>query len=407
MMAAAPRNRAGVDEASLRFIDDHLVRYVSEDKIAGALTLISVGGETVHFSPLGLRDRERNEPMTRDTVFRIYSMSKPITSVALMQLYERGRVQLDDPVERYIPGFRDLRVMVSGTYPNFQTRPADRPMTVRDLLTHQSGLTYGFEGGTVLDDAYREARVLSQAPDSNLGEMAKKLSQLPLQFSPGDNWNYSVSTDVVGYLVEVISGKRFDRYLQEHIFGPLGMKDTGFSVRPDQADRFAANYAPAGPEGGLRLIDDPKTSNYLREQTFFSGGGGLVSTAADYLRFCEMLLNGGHLDDARILGRKTIELMTANHLTGGRLMPEVALGRFSETPYAGMGFGLGFAVMLNPAEAQVSSSPGEYTWGGAASTAFWIDPAEQLIVIFMTQLMPSTTYNFRRELRSMVYGALD
>lgn len=408
-MSALPGSRTpAVNEAALRSIDDYLARYISTDKIAGALTLVCRAGEVVHFSPIGLRDRERSLPMTSDTVFRIYSMSKPITSVALMQLYERGLVQLDDSVHRFIPEWADLRVLDGGTYPDFRTRPAARPMTVRDLLSHQSGLTYGFlEGSTPLDDAYREARVLGQGNGATLADMVKTLAGLPLQFSPGDHWNYSVSTDVLGYLVEVISGQPFDEYLADHIFSPLRMHSTGFQVRPDQADRFAANYAPTGADGGLRLIDDPRDSNYLKPQTFFSGGGGLVSTAADYLRFCQMLLNGGHLDRARILGRKTIDLMTSNHLTGGRQMTDAALGRFSETPYAGMGFGLGFAVMLDPATAQVSSSPGEYTWGGAASTAFWIDPVEELIVIFMTQLMPSTTYNFRRELRAIVYGALD
>lgn len=389
-------------EKNLEYLDQHIQRYISAGKIAGALTVVFRNGETAHFSPLGLADRERNVPMAADTIFRIYSMSKPITSVAFMQLYERGLVQLDDPVHRYIPDWKGLRVFNGGNYPNFLTTPTERPMTVRDLLTHQSGLTYGFMERTNIDYAYRKLQV---GGEKTLQEMIEHLGQLPLEFSPGTAWNYSVSTDVVGYLVQVISGQRFDEYLRDHIFEPLGMIDTGFQVRPEQAKRFAANYS-ADPNG-MKLLDDPQASPYLKEQTFFSGGGGLVSTAGDYLRFCRMLLGEGRFDGERIVGRKTLELMTSNHLPGGKDLTECARGGFSETPYAGVGFGLGFSVSLDPARAQVSGTPGEFAWGGAASTAFWIDPEEDLAVIFMTQLMPSTTYNFRRELKALVYGALD
>lgn len=401
-MTAIDAESAGLNRAQLTRIDSHLQRYIDEGKIAGALTLIHYNGETGHFSPLGMADRERGARMAEDTIFRIYSMSKPITSVAFMQLYERGLVQLDDPVHKFIPQWEDLRVYVSGNYPNFVTARPERHMTMRDLLSHQSGLTYDFMERTNVDAAYRK---LSVGRGGTLQEMIDALAGLPLEFSPGTAWNYSVSTDVLGYLVEVISGQPFDQYLEENIFRPLGMVDTGFFVPEGKVSRFAANYGHGFK--GTRLLDDPQESAYLRKPTMLSGGGGLVSTAADYLRFCRMMLNEGTLEGTRILGRKTVELMTMNHLPDGDDLSERALGRFSETPYAGTGFGLGFSVMLDPAKGQISGTPGEFAWGGAASTAFWIDPYEELILIFMTQLMPSNTFNFRRELRAMVYAALD
>jgi len=235
--------------------------------------------------------------------------------------------------------------------------------------------------------------------------MIEALAGLPLEFSPGTRWNYSVSTDVLGYLVEQMSGVPLDEYFRTRIFEPLGMIDTGFTVPPDKIDRFAANYT-RGRDKKPRLEDDPATSVYARPTTFFSGGGGLVSTAADYLQFCRMLLNQGELNGQRLLGRKTIELMTSNHLPGGRDLAELATGAFSETTYEGVGFGLGFSVQLDCARAQIVGSPGEYAWGGAASTAFWIDPSEDLITIFMTQLMPSRTFNFRGQLKSIIYPAI-
>jgi CubicO group peptidase (beta-lactamase class C family) len=251
---------------------------------------------------------------------------------------------------------------------------------------------------------YRERKIGTTEVSGTLRGMVEQLAELPLDFSPGEHWNYSVSTDVCGYLVEVISGERFDHYLERQIFAPLGMVDTAFWVPPARQGRLAACYG-AGPKG-IRLIDDPTESAYLREPTFFSGGGGLVSTVGDYFRFCQALLNDGELDGRRIIGRKTLELMTQNHLPDGKDLASHALGRWAETTFAGIGFGLGFSVTLDPAKAQISGTPGEYSWGGAASTSFWIDPLEDLVVIFMTQLMPSNTYNIRRELRAIVYSAL-
>jgi CubicO group peptidase (beta-lactamase class C family) len=396
----------GLSSSRLARVGTHLAQYIEAGKLAGALTLVARRGQVAYCEPLGHLEIERRRPMTRDSIFRIYSMSKPITSVGLMMLYEQGKLQLDDPVHRFIPSWKNLHVFVSGNHPSFATAPAARPMTVRDLLSHTSGLTYGFMERTNVDAAYRRLGVADRArPGYTLKAMVDTLAQLPLEFSPGTRWNYSVSTDVVGHLIEVISGQPLDAYLRDTIFGPLGMRDTAFVIEEEQIPRFAANYLRQA-DGPLKLVDDPEQSEY-RECSFFSGGGGLVSTAPDYFRFTAMLRNQGELDGVRLLGRKTVELMTTNHLPDGQDLAQLAqAGLFTETAYAGVGFGLGFSVMQSPARAHILGTPGEYAWGGAASTAFWIDPAEDLIVIFMTQLMPSSSYPLRRELRVLTYAAL-
>ena len=406
-MATRPE-ALGLSGERLARIDTHLkTHYVDPEKIAGALTLVFRRGEIAYLAPIGLMDRERGKPMAADTIFRIYSMSKPITSVALMMLYEHGRFQLNDPVHKLIPGWRDLRVYRAGNYPRFLTEPCERPMTIRDLMAHTSGLTYGFMERTNVDAAYRRLGIgtLGARFEGTLEDMVKHLATLPLEFSPGTAWNYSVSTDVLGHLVQVLSGERFDEYLRRNVFEPLGMVDTGFHVPSEKVDRFAACY-DRDSRKKLRLQDDPEKSPYLEPPPLLSGGGGLVSTAADYLRFCRMLLNGGELDGTRLLGRKTLELMTQNHLPGGRDLADCSAGIFSETPYEGVGFGLGFSINLDPTRSQLVGSVGEYAWGGAASTIFWIDPREDLIVIYMTQLMPSQTFNFRGQLKQIVYPAI-
>ncbi len=340
--------------------------------------------------------------MTDDTIFRLYSMTKPITSVALMTLYEQGHFQLNDPVSRFIPAWRDHKVWVSGEGASMETAAPARPMTMRHVLSHTGGLTYGATNHPV-DRVYREVGV-GRGEGETLGGFADKLAKVPLRYQPGERWMYSLSTDVCGYLVEAISGKRFDQYLQETIFDPLDMKDTSFMVAPRKADRFAANYERQADKT-LKLIDDPERSNYLKQPTFFSGGGGLTGTTADYLRFCEMLRRGGELDGARILGPRTIELMHRNHLAGGKDLSAMAIGAFSETAYEGVGFGLGFAMTLGQVEAGALGG-GDYYWGGAASTIFWVDPKEDMVVIFMTQLMPSATFNFRGQLRNIIYSAI-
>jgi CubicO group peptidase (beta-lactamase class C family) len=412
MMEIAPE-RAGFDPARLDWITDHLHRsYIEPGKIAGCQTLVARHGHVAYVSSLGYADLERGKPIADDTIFRIFSMTKPITSVALMTLYERGYFQLNDPVHRVIPAWRDMRVYVSGEGERMETRPPSRPMTFRHLLSHQSGLSYG--GGLAAlagiemklhpaDEAYVAAGV-ARNRDETLKSFVEKLGQMPLRFDPGDRWMYSYATDVCGYLVEVLSGKPFDQYLREKIFEPLGMRDTGFHVPPAKAHRLAAGYRRARDKS-LRLMDDPETSPYLNEPSFLSGGGGLTSTMADYLRFCEMLRRGGELDGARILGPRTIDLMRQNHLTGGESLARMALGLFSETAYDGVGFGLGFAMTLDAVESG-SIAAGDYYWGGAASTIFWVDPHEDLVAIFMTQLIPSATFNFRGQLKSIIYGAI-
>jgi CubicO group peptidase (beta-lactamase class C family) len=397
----------GLSSERLARIDDHLKkRYLDPGKIAGALTLVWRRGELAWLSPLGAMDLERGRPMAEDTIFRIYSMTKPITSVALMQLHEHGHFQLGDPVHRFIPAFRDLGVYEAGSFPDYRTRPCRRPMTVQDLLRHTSGLTYGFMHRTNVDHGYRKLGIGDvERFDGDLAGMCDAAARLPLEFSPGEAWNYSISTDVCGRLVEILSGEPLDVYFRRHLFEPLGMVDTAFHVPPEKADRFGACYERDRSKR-LRVQDDPETSPYREPPKFLSGGGGLVSTAADYLRFCRMLIGGGQLEGQRILGRKTLELMTRNHLGEGRDLSDVALGYFSETPYAGVGFGLGFSVQMDCAKGGIVGSEGEFAWGGAASTAFWVDPAEDLIVIFLTQFMPSRTFNFRGQLKSIVYGAI-
>ena len=399
---------AGLCPERLQRISAHMARnYVTPGKIAGCLPVVYRHGAVAYAEPLGLRDREREVPMTQDTIFRIYSMTKPITSVALMTLYEEGHFQLSDPVHRFIPEWRNLRVYRAGAWPNFLTDPVERPMTIKDLFTHQSGLTYGFMNRTMVDHAYRKAGIegANTAAGSTLKEMVGTLAKLPLEFSPGTAWNYSVSTDVLGYLCEAISGQSFDAFLKERIFGPLGMTDTSFVIEAANVDRLAANYQ-RNPDKTLKLIDDPKASSYAPPRTFFSGGGGLLSTATDYLTFCRMMLNNGELDGTRILSRKTMELMTCNHLPNDDDLTRHALGSFSETTNEGFGFGLGFSINQGPARTGQVGSAGEYSWGGAASTIFWVDPAEDLIVLFLTQLMPSATFNFRGQMKSLVYQAI-
>ncbi len=397
--------QAGMSAAALARIERHLeTRYLDSGRFPGAQLLIYRRGGIVHQSVHGFADVERKAHVKSDTIFRIYSMTKPITTVALMMLVEEGRVALDEPVHKYIPEWSQLGVYQAGLAPLFLTRPTTRPMQVVDLLRHTSGLTYGFQNRTNVDAAYRAQKIGEIEKAGTMATMIADLAKIPLEFSPGDAWNYSVATDVVGYLVEKISGQPFDEFLQQRIFDPLGMNDTGFHVPAGKAHRFAACYAADG-KGGMVLQDDPTTSSFLSPPSFISGGGGLCSTASDYLTFCRVLLNGGALGDIRLLSPKTIALMASNHLPGGRDLTEMSKSLFSEASYAGVGFGLGFSVTMDPAKTLIPGSAGEYAWGGAASTAFWIDPREELIAIFMTQLLPSSAYPVRRELRTMVYSA--
>lgn len=401
------------DPQSLGFSPERLARidsfitekYLTPGRMPCAQVLIARHGEIVHEFVGGQRDLARSLPAQSDTLFRIYSMTKPVTSIAFMMLVEEGKVALDDPVHRFIPEWKDLGVFAAGVAGGFLTKPVTRPMQIVDLLRHTSGLTYGFQSRTNVDAAYRKLGVGEIGSTISLDDMIAALATLPLEFSPGEAWNYSVSTDVLGYLVGKIAGVPFEQFVHDKILGPLGMADTDFQVRQGQGDRFAACYN-ATPKGGLALQDDPTTSPYLAPPALVSGGGGLVSTAADYMKFCQMLLNRGAYDGHQLIAPKTLDLMTANHLPDGKDLTQHSRSLFSEATNAGVGFGLGFAVVQDAPRTLVPCSDGEFYWGGAASTAFWVDPAEDLAVVFMTQVMPSSAYPIRRELRTLVYSAL-
>ncbi|QXQ07991.1 beta-lactamase family protein [Sphingosinicellaceae bacterium] len=402
-------NALGFDPQRLAAIDDFLdQKYVQTGRLPGVLTMVARRGEVAHLGVRGMADVERGVALAEDTLFRIYSMTKPLTSVALMMLVEEGKIALDDPVHRYIPEWKNLGVFAAGTHrTGFQTTPVKRPMLVVDLLRHTAGLTYGFQLRTNVDAAYRAAKIGEIEKAGTLDDMIANLARLPLEFSPGDKWNYSVATDVVGYLVGKVAGEPFEAFLQRRLLDPLGMTDTGFNVAEGQGHRFAACYQPT-KEGGLELQDDPATSSYLQPPGFVSGGGGLVSTAGDYMKFAQAMLAGGKTASGeRLISRKTLHLMTANHLPGGVDLPALSVSLFSEAQYEGVGFGLGFATSTRASKTLMPGSDGDYFWGGAASTFFWCDPVEDLAVVFMTQLIPSSTYPVRREVRTMVYAALD
>lgn len=394
----------GLSAERLKRLDRRLAdRWIGPGRIPGALVLVHRRGRTVHLSVQGEADRERGRPLAEDTLFRIYSMTKPLVSLAFMMLVEEGLVALDDPVSRFIPDWAALSIYQSGESGGFVTIPPARPMLMVDLLRHTSGLTYGIQVRTPVDAAYRAADIGVLGAKISLDQMIARLSGLPLEFSPGEAWNYSVSTDVVGYLIGQISGQPLEAFLQHRILDPLGMAETGFDVPAAAARRFAACYQATTE--GLKLYDDPQSSDYLRPPVFVSGGGGLVSTAADYLRFCRMLLAGGELDGRRLVSPKTLELMSANHLPGGRDLASMSRSLFSEATNEGVGFGLGFAVTLEPARTLLPGSAGDIFWGGAAGTYFWVDPKEELTVVFMTQALAGDNQRLRRELRTMVYSA--
>jgi CubicO group peptidase (beta-lactamase class C family) len=406
----------GLSSARLARLDEVMKRrYVDSGYLPGLLTCVYRKGHLVHTGMCGRIDIERGEPMREDAIFRIYSMSKPITAVAVMMLVEEGLIGLDDAVHSYIPAWRDLAVYASGmptllpdAPPSFLTTPPLRPMKVIDLMTHTSGLTYGFMMRTAVDAAYRQTRLADRDTPGGLQEMVDRLARIPLDFSPGTAWNYSVSIDVLGYLVEKLSGLRFGEFLRTRLFEPLGMNDTAFHVPPDKLERFASCYQPEGRGPGLKLQDDAQKSPYATPPKLESGGGGLVSTAPDYLRFCRMMLHGGTLDGVRILSPKTVALFSLNYLPDGREIADMALpGMFSESGYAGVGFSLGCGVNVDVAKTRLPGTLGEYFWGGAAATAFWIDPGEELTVVFMTQVIGSEArLTLRRDLRTLVYAAI-
>ncbi|HYI38716.1 MAG TPA: serine hydrolase domain-containing protein [Allosphingosinicella sp.] len=397
---------AGFDPERLARIDAFLdAHYLAPELLAGAQLLIAREGKAVHFSTAG-KARASGEPMTEDALFRIASMTKPITSIAFMMLVEEGKVSLDQAVETLIPEWKGMGVYEGGGAGTpFLAVPPERPMTMIDLMRHTSGLTYSFQHRTNVDAAYRERKLEGWHGDLDLDGFVVALADIPLEFTPGSAWNYSVSTDVLGLVVERVSGMKLDRFFEERIFAPLGMVDTAFHVPPDKAHRLGDAWAFREGKGAV-VYDPGAKSAWSVPPKLLAGGAGLVSTVADYHRFCAMLIGGGMLAGARIVGRKTLELMTANHLPGGADLTEMSRSLFSEAINAGQGFGLGFGVNLDPAKTMLPGSKGEYYWGGMFSTAFFVDPVERLHMVFMTQLMPSSTYPIRRQLKTLVYAAL-
>jgi CubicO group peptidase (beta-lactamase class C family) len=394
----------GISSPRLNRIGKTMQSYIDERKLAGLITMIARRGQVLHFERFGMMDIEAGKSMQSDTIFRIHSMTKPITSVAVMMLYEQGDFQLKDPVSRFIPGFKDVRVFVNSTELGLELAEPEREVTMQDLLTHTSGLVYGDPEGSPVEVAvWQEDRETEKVtPDETLEEWVQRLVRLPLAHQPGSKWHYGLSTDVLGYVVEVISGLAFDAFLEQRIFVPLGIVDTGFYVPQEKIGRLAAMYGPA-EGGGLQIMDPPETSAYSKPKRFLSGGGGLVSTASDYMRFAQMLLNGGELNGVRLLSRETVELMTTNHLSD-ELIP-IQLDPL--TSYLkGHGFGLGFAVITNVAQSGMFGSEGSYWWGGAANTFFWVDPREKLIGLIMPQFLASGHYPIQWEFQELSYLAI-
>ena len=412
----------GLSSSRLDRVTDWLNQQVESERLAGASTMICRNGRIGYLESAGQSDRENGKPFDASTIVRIFSMTKPITSVAAMMLYEEGRYQLDDPVAKYLPEFTDTKVWKGeGSLENVEDQIS--PMLVKHLLMHTSGLTYGFMNANVVDQEHRNQKIEFPGTAGTLEELVKRLAGIPLIAQPGTRWNYSVSTDVLGRLVEVWSGLSLEAFFKERILEPLGMHDTGFSVTEGSRDRFASLYSPLSGadmsnvgkksvsdsrqmKPGLKLQEPAATSRYLKPTKLFSGGGGLTGTIGDYARFCQMLLNGGELDGERLLSPITVNYMRSNQLPDNADMAAMGQPVWSETSYDGIGFGLGFAVVIDPPKASIITSVGEHHWGGAASTFFWIDPQEDLFVVFFTQLMPSSTYPIRRELRTRVYQAI-
>ncbi len=393
----------GFCPARLTRISPWLKRYVDEKKLPFAHVAVLRKGQLAYNNFYGVRDIEEGSPVIEDGIYRIYSMTKLVTTVAALVLYEKGAFQLDDPVDKFVNEFRDARVFISGRKDSINSVEAETPMTIRQLMNHTSGLTYGaFDPGPV-GQLMRSGKIDFGNLQANLGDTVRRLASIPLCFQPGSQWRYGVSTDVLGYVIEVVTGKTLLQVFDELIFKPLNMNDTFFEVPINKVKKFCSLYTRTKSES-LKLLECWRSSRFCKPVNMYSGGGGLISSMRDYLVFLEMIRCGGRYNDAQILGRKTVELMLRNHLSGD--MASMGQPTFSEMPMEGIGFGLGGAILLDPVKAQILGSEGEFTWGGMASTAFWIDPKEELSVVFMTQLIPSSCYPIRRELRVLVYQAL-
>jgi CubicO group peptidase (beta-lactamase class C family) len=394
----------GFDDDRLARIDRHFQRYVDDGRLAGWQLLVGRHGQVAHSATYGLADREADRPVADDTLWRIYSMTKPIVSVAAMLLWEEGLFELTDEVSRFLPAFADVKVFDKGTATKSFLVPAAEPIRLWHLLSHTSGLTYGFMQLHPVDALYRAAGFEFGTPAGmDLAAACDAWAALPLRFQPGSGWGYGVSTDVLGRVIEVISGQPLDDFVRERVLEPLGMTDTRWWVDGPDTDRLAALYAAYE---GQAVRYDVLGASALRKPALLSGGGGLISTAADYWRFCQMLVGRGEVDGVRVLAPRTVELMTRNHLPGGVDLAAANSGGFAETVFDGIGFGLGFATTLDPTPGKSAASVGEYYWGGLASTAFWVDPSTGVSAVFLTQLLPSSTYPIRAQLRQLVYSAL-
>ncbi|CAL9650193.1 serine hydrolase domain-containing protein [Streptomyces sp. enrichment culture] len=395
---------AGLDPAALDRLDGHFARQVDDGRLPGFLVAVARGGRVAHLSVHGLRDVAAGLPVTADTLWRIYSMTKPVTSVAALTLVEEGRLSLDDPVDRYLPAFAEPRVYVEGPADAPVTRPAAGPLRVRHLMTHTAGLTFGFYHSHPVDALYRAAGVESSVlPGADLAETVDLYASLPLQFEPGTEWNYSVASNVLGRLVEVVSGQPLDVFCTERIFGPLGMTDTGFHVTDAQAERLAELYGET-EDGGIEPVPGLPLRGRPR---FLSGSGGLVSSAYDVHRFAELLRRRGELDGVRVLAPHTVDLMTRNHLPGGADLRAVGSRPVHDEPgNDGVGFGLGVSVVVDPGRTRSPSGPGTYGWSGVATTTFWVDPGRDLTVQFMTQVRPRASHTVYPDLKRLVHEAL-
>ena len=395
---------AGLNADRLARIPQYFDTYIDKGRLPCVAALVARGGQVAHLSFRGATEMGGSRAIDADTIYRIYSMTKPITSVAAMMLFEEGALRLDHEVFRYIPEFQDTMVLGED---GKLVKPA-RAMTVRDLFTHTSGLSYSFLMQGAVDKYYRDNKLEYSQWKGDLASFCQALAKAPLVFSPGDRWNYSNSTDVLGRVVEVASGMSLDQFFQTRIFGPLGMKDTGFHVPAESLDRLMACYR-RDPVSGVISLADPggAASAYAKPPNVFSGGGGLASTIGDYFRFCRMLANGGELDGVRLLSPKTLEFMTMNHLPDNKTLKDMGDKTFSESRMDGSGFGLGWAVTTDVVATTQPGSIGTFSWGGMASTFFWIDPVEDLIAIQMTQLMPSGAYPIRPQFQQLVYAAIE
>ena len=404
--ATVDPKEVGLDATRLKNIDKHFNRYVDEGRLSGYAVAVARHGKVAHFGMYGHKDSETSAPITDDTMYRIYSMTKPVTSIALMMLVERGLLQLTDPVSKFIPPFGETRVWNTGTVLKPLTNALTEPIRIWHLLTHTAGMTYGWMYSDLVDDMYRRAGFeAGVAYKDSLEVVCDKYAALPLLFQPGSSWNYSVATDIVGRVIEVVGKMPLDEFFVKNIFQPLEMHDTGFWVPEEKYERVASLYRYDETNHKKAKISGFANSS-LEKPAFLSGGGGLISTAGDYFKFIRMLEGRGKSGNVQLLSPSTFEMMVMNHLPNNADISTFGRPLGEEIFYDGLGFGLGFGVVVDQAKTRVACPNGTFSWGGMASTAFWVDPVNEISAMFFTQLIPSSTYPIRQYLRSLVYAAV-